>query len=293
VDFGGQLLQYLFSGVTMGSIYALIALALVTTFNISGILNLAQGEYLTLGALMAITFLNNGIPLAGAFALAVVLVALISGAVERGTLHPARNAAPLTLLIITIGVSIILRGGALLIWGTHPYGLAPFSGERSFFVAGAAITAQSFWVIGLSAVALLLLYLFFETTFAGKAVRACVINRTAARLVGIDPDRMSLFSFIASGALGALAGIFIAPLTLATYDMGFMLGLKGFVAAIMGGLTSIPGAVLGGFLLGIFESFGAGVISSGLKDAVAIVILLIVLMVRPTGILGLKGERRA
>lgn len=288
-----QLLQYLFSGLTLGSIYALIALTLVTTFNISGILNIAQGEYLTLGALLAVSLTTAGIPLVLAFVLSVAVVALLSGALERLALHPARHASPLSLLIITIGLSIVLRGGALLIWGTDPYGLPAFSGNRSFSVGGAIITSQSLWIMGVAAATLALLFVFFEITYTGKAVRACMINRTAARLVGIDPGLMSCLAFVASGALGALAGIVITPITLATYDMGFMLGLKGFVAAILGGLTSTTGAVLGGLLLGLLEAYGTGLVSSGLKDAVAIVVLLLVLLVRPQGLLGAITEREA
>lgn len=287
-----QLLQLLFSGLTLGSIYALIALALVTTFNITGILNLAQGEFVAIGALVAISLSATGMPMATAFLAALLLVACLGGFLERVAIHPARGASGLTLIIITIGLSIALRGLALLGWGTDTYSLPAFTQGGPLFIGGAALNLQSFWVLGLAVTSLVALYAFFELTYPGKAVKAAVINKTAARLVGINPHTISFWAFVGSGALGAAAGIFIAPITMATYDMGFMLGIKGFIAAAIGGLGNVGGAVLGGLLLGILESYSAGLISSGLKDGLVIIVLLVVLMVRPQGILGLLGERK-
>jgi branched-chain amino acid transport system permease protein len=292
LELSSQLLQLLFSGLTLGGIYSLIALALVTTFNITGVLNLAQGEFLALGALLAASLSAAGLPLVSAFVIAVALVTLLSGLVERVAIYPARGASGLTLIIITIGLSISLRGLALLIWGTNPVTLPAFSKGAPLAIGGATIGLQSLWIFGLVAVTLAGLFAFFELTYQGKAVRACVINRTAARLVGINPATMSLLAFAGSGAIGAAAGIFIAPVTLATYDMGFMLGVKGFVAAAIGGMYSISGAVLGGIILGILEVYFAGLVSSGLKDALALVVLLAVLMLRPEGLLGVIGGRK-
>lgn len=287
-----QLLQLLFSGLTLGSIYALIALALVTTFNITGVLNLAQGEFTALGALLAASLLAAGLPPSAAFVLAVALVAVLGGLVERLAIHPARGASGLTLIIITLGLAISLRGLALLAWGTDPVSLPAFSAGGPLTVGGASVSLQSLWILGLAILTLAGLYGFFELTYTGKAVRACVINRTAARLVGIDPAAMSLLAFAGSGALGAAAGIFITPVTLATYDMGFMLGIKGFVAAVIGGMHSVGGAVLGGVILGILEAYGAGLVSSGLKDALALVVLLAVLLIKPGGLLGALSGRK-
>lgn len=281
-----QLLQLLISGLTTGSIYALTALALVLTFNITGVLNLALGEFLALGALLAASLYAGGFPLAAAFLIAVAAVAALAGVLERVAIKPAAGASVLTLVVITVGISISLRGLALLLWGTDPLPLPAFSSGAPLMAGGAAINEQSIWIAGLLAAALAALYAFFELTYTGKAVRACVINRTAARLVGINPSAMSLAAFIASGALGAAAGIFIAPVTLATYDMGFLLGVKGFVAAVIGGMQSVGGAVLGGLLLGLLEAYGAGLVSSGLKDALALVVLLAVLLLRPQGLFG-------
>ncbi len=287
-----QLLQLLFTGLTLGSIYSLIALALVTTFKVTGILNLAQGEFVAIGALLAISLYATGIPMFAAFILAIILVAIMGGCLERAAIHPARRASGLTLIIITLGLSISLRGLALLIWGTDTYSLPAFSQGGPLIIGGAVLNPQSFWILGLAVITLSVLYAFLGLTYAGKAVKAAVINRTAARLVGINPNTISFWAFVGSGALGAAAGIFIAPVTMSTYDMGFMLAIKGFVAAVIGGLNNIGGAVLGGLLLGVLESYSAGLISSGLKDGLAIIILLVVLMVKPHGILGLLGERK-
>jgi len=281
-----QYMQYLFSGLTLGSIYALIALALVVTFNITGIFNLAIGEFLAVGALSAVSLRAIGLPDVLAFALAVLIAGLLAALMERTTVYPARKASVLTLIIITIGVAIALRGAALLIWGTHPYPLPAFINVPPLNLWGAVIVPQSLLILLLAVTAVGLLFAFFELTYVGKAVRAAMINRTAARLVGIYPERLSLLAFTFSGVLAALAGIFITPITTATYDMGFMLGLKGFVAAILGGVTNVTGAIVGGLLLGIVEAIAIGTLSSGLKDAIAMIVMIIVLLTRPTGILG-------
>ncbi len=292
MELTSQLLQLLFSGLTLGGIYALIALALVTTYNITGVLNLAQGEFVAIGALLAASFYTAGLPLVATFALAVALVAVLGGLVERAAICPAREASGLTLIIITIGLSISLRGLALLVWGTDPVLLPAFSKGGPLVIAGAVVSLQSLWIFGLVAVTLAGLYMFFEATYFGKAVRACMINRTGARLVGINPGLMSLLAFAGSGAIGAAAGIFIVPITLATYDMGFVLGIKGFVAAVIGGMNSVSGAVLGGLILGILEAYSAGLVSSGLKDAVALVVLMAVLLMKPEGLMGVVAGRK-
>jgi branched-chain amino acid transport system permease protein len=292
VHLDNLLLQFLFSGLTLGSIYALIALALVTTYNITGILNMAQGEFVALGALTACSLYAAGLSITVSFILAVLITAVIGGLIERLAINPVRNASNITLIIITIGISITLRGLALLIWGTDPYTLPAFSQGGPLQVLGATVNNQSIWVFGLLLVTVTGLFAFLERTYWGKAVRACVINRVAARLVGINPFILSFMAFILSGALGAAAGIFITPITLATYDMGFTLGLKGFVAAIIGGIDNVGGAIIGGLLLGVLEVFGAGLISSGFKDAIALIVLIIVLLVRPQGILGVVTGRK-
>ncbi len=279
------------AGITTGSIYSLIALGFVTIYNVTGIINFAQGEFVMLGALCAISLYGMGLPIAFAIILSVAGVTGVGALIQRLAIRPARHASVITLIIITIGADIALRGMALVLWGTDPYILPAFSPGGPIAIFGAVINRQSLWVLGITAAILVALFLFFEYTLVGKAVRACAINARAARLMGIDTDRMACLSFSLAAALGAISGIVIAPITLPTYDMGLILGLKGFVAAAMGGLVNSPGAVIGGLLLGVLESLGAGLISSGYKDAIAFIILIGILLARSEGILrALEGK---
>ena len=279
-----QLLQLVLAGLTQGAIYALVALGFVTIYNVTGIINFAQGEFAMLGAMFMVSLVPLGLPLPVAFLLSVLGVTLVGGAIERLAVHPARHASLVTLIIITIGVDIVLRGLALLVWGTDPFPLAPFSPGPPVAFGGAVITRQAIWILGTTAATLALLYAFFEWSYLGKIVRACAINRFSARLSGIRPDRMSLLAFCLSAALGAIGGIVMAPLTLVSYDMGLYLGLRGFVAAIMGGFVSAPGAVAGALLLGVLESLSAGIFRAAYKEAIAFLALFVILLLRPHGL---------
>lgn len=276
-----QLLQYVITGITNGSIYALIALGFVVIHSVTSVINFAQGEFAMLGALLAISLIVGGLPQGLAVAVAVVGVGVFAAGLYRVGLRPARDASPLTMIIITIGAALSIRGVALAIWGTEPYGMPPFSSGAPLQVGGAVIRLQSLWVLGTTLLLQPLLHVFFTRTMLGRSLRACAVNRRAARLMGIRTDTMALLAFGLSGAVGALGGIIVAPIIFATYDMGLMLSLKGFVAAVMGGLVNYPAAVAGGFLLGILESLGAGLVSSGYKDAIAFVALFIILLSKP------------
>ncbi|MHB9095757.1 MAG: branched-chain amino acid ABC transporter permease [Eubacteriales bacterium] len=287
-----ELLQYVLSGLTMGGIYALVALGFVIIHNVTGIINFAQGEFVMLGAMFMVTLVGLKVPTPLALIISIILVMIVVGLIEFGAIRSARKASPVTLVIITIGLSTAIRGIALLVWGTNPYRLEPFTKGGPINIGGATIIPQSLWIIGTTVVVLVLTYFLFEYTYFGKALRACMVNKFAARLMGISPQKMSLFAFVFSAALGALAGIVIAPITYVTYDMGLMLGLKGFVAAVLGGLSSTPGAVIGGLALGVIESLGAGLVSSGYKDGIAFIILLLVLFLKPGGVFGTSGSKR-
>jgi branched-chain amino acid transport system permease protein len=287
-----ELLQYFLSGIAAGGIYALVAVGFVTVYNVLGIINFAQGEFAMFGALVAASLVAHGVPLIAAVPTAVLITAVVGALVERAILAPSARSSPLVRIIITIGVSIGLRGVALTIWSSQSYGLPQFSPGPPLTVMGAALARQNFWVLGLAAAIMLLLFLMFERTYFGSALRATVMNPDASRLMGISPATMSLVAYTLSAALGAVAGIVITPIALATYDMGIMLGLKGFVAAVLGGLVSAPGAVVGALCLGVVESFAAGLLSSGYRDAIAFTLLLIVLGVRPTGLFPKLAEER-
>jgi branched-chain amino acid transport system permease protein len=203
----------------------------------------------------------------------------------------SRKASVLALIIITIGASILIRGIAGEVWGKNPVALPAFSGEKPILFLGAAIQPQALWVMGATIVLTLLLQLLLSRTLLGKVFRACSLNRRAAGIVGINVRNMSLFSFGIAAALGAIGGIMVAPLILTSYDSGAMLGLKGFVAAAMGGLSSQVGAVIGGFSLGILEALGAGYISSAYKDAIALLVFFVFLLLRAKSLSAREPER--
>ena len=287
-----QTLQFFAAGLTAGSIYALVALGFSIVFNASRVINFAQGEFVMIGGMAAASLLALGVPFAAALALAVALAGAIGLALEKLAIERARQADVTTLIIITIGASILLRGIAQIVWGKGIRTLPPLSDDRPLAAFGATIVPQSLWVLGTTLAIVAVLSWFFGRSRLGKAMLATAQNRLAAQLVGIDVRLVLFASFGLAAALGAIAGILVAPIGFTSYDVGVMLGLKGFAAAILGGLGSFPGAVAGGVVLGLLESLGAGFISSAYKDAIAFVVLLAVLLVRPDGLVGaLRSER--
>ena len=293
LEFGlGDYVQFLVSGISTGSIYVLVALGLIAIYNVTGVINLAQGEFVMLGAMLAVSFQTLHLSLGVSFDLAVLSVMGIGAAIQRVTIRPARHAPDVTLIIITIGTAIAVRGLALLFWGTTPRTLPEFSPGAPLNLWGAVLSRQRVWIMGAALVVLALLYLFFEYTLLGKAVRACAVNRQTAELVGIDTQAMSLLAYAVSAGMSAVAGIVIAPLTLVSYDLGLGLGLKGFVVAIMGGMVNAPAAVIGGLLLGVLESFTSGLLSSGIKNAIAFLVLFLVLLGRTVDIGSVVRRRR-
>jgi len=283
----GQLFQYLITGITVGSVYAMVAVGFNIIYNVTEIINFAQGEFVMLGGLiMVFLHVGIGLPLVLAFLATVALVTLTGMLLDRLAISPIRQPTVLTLIIATIAASILLKGAAMFIWGKDPFDLPAFSGRNPISILGAVIQPQYFWVIGFLILTVIVLTIFFEKTIIGKAMSACADNPGAASLVGINVKRMILLSFALSAAIGAIAGITITPISLMEYDRGAMLAIKGFGAAVLGGLGSFPGAVIGGLIMGAIESFGAGLVSSGYKDAFALIVLLVVLFFKPSGILG-------
>jgi len=287
-----ELAQFLLSGLTVGAIYALVALGFCIIYNASHVINFAQGEFVMIGGMATASLLGAGLPLAFAALGAVALAALVGMALARFAVQPARGASVVTLIIITIGAAILLRGLASIVWDKRIHALPAFSGDQPINVAGATLAPQSLWVIGVTALAVAALWGFFNRTLSGKAILAVSHNRLAAQLVGISVQRVLLVSFALSAALGALAGILIGPITFTSWDVGLLLGLKGFAAAILGGMGSGPGAVVGGLTLGLLESLGAGYLSSAYKDAIAFIVMLAVLMLMPGGLLGGRATER-
>jgi len=282
-----QVVQYILTGITVGSIYAIVAVGFNIIYNATEIINFAQGEFVMLGGLVMVSLVHGAhVPMPLAFVIAVAAVTVVGLLMERLAIFPLKDVSVIRLVIITLAVSILIKGLAMFVWGKDSFGLPAFSGNQPLFFLGAAVMPQTLWIIGVTVAVVVLLTLFFERTMLGKAMIACADNRDAASLVGIDVQRMVMLSFMLSAALGAVAGIIITPVSLMEYDRGALLALKGFGAAVLGGLGNFYGAIAAGIILGIIESLSAGLISSAYKDAIALGVLLVVLFVRPGGLLG-------
>lgn len=279
--------QYIVSGITSGSIYALIALGFSLIYNASKIVNFSQGEFVMLGALITISFSQErGLPLWIGAVLAVVFVTGVGFLIESGPLRRAKSKNHLILVMLTVGASIFIQGTGMIIWGKESKTLPPIGGYDPIRILNASLIPQTIVILATSAVLLVLLSFMFYRTKIGKAIRAVSEYPEGAALLGIPVKNLVMFSFGLSGALGAIAGILVTPLTTMSYQCGLMLGLKGFSAAVLGGFGSFLGSVTGGIFLGLMESFGAGFISSTYKDAIAFLVLIIILFWKPTGLVG-------
>ena len=294
MDIYHQIPQFIITGLTIGAIYAIVAMGFNIIHNATGIVNFAQCEFISLGGMFMYTLVVLcKVPMILGFVVSMAAVAIIGALMERGPIRYARSKETIVLIFLTIGLSGTMRGTAQQIWGTDNVGVPSFSGEVAIHLPlGATIVPQHIWIFGISLLVMIGLHYFFKKTLTGKAMRATAVNRRAAALMGISVNRMVLFSFALSGGLGAVAGIIIAPITTTSYDTGIMLGLKGFAAAILGGYGNFAGAILGGLILGILESLGAGLIASQYKDAMAFLVLLLVLFCKPTGIMGFGESQR-
>ncbi len=287
-----ELLQFVFSGLTVGAIYALVALGFTLIYNASDIINFAQGEFVMLGGMIAVFAGLAGFPLPIAFLIAIAATTAIGFALHRLAIEPARGASPVALIMITIGASVFLRGVAQIVFDKRFHSLPPLFGADPIQFGGAAILPQSLVVLAGATVIVVLLWLLVDRTLLGKAVIATAANRLAARLIGVNTRHIVDFSFAVSAAIGAIAGILITPISLTSYDAGTLLALKGFAAAMLGGIGSALGAVVGGLLIGMIEALSAGYLSSNYKDAVAFLIILVVLVAMPQGLFGrIKVER--
>ena len=285
-----QFLQYIFSGITNGSIYALTALCFTLIFNSTQIINFAQGQMVMLGGMVAVAICGAGLPLWAGVLLAVAVVTVISIVLERVAVRPLAGRGLLVQIVATVAVSFILEWAAMRLWGREAVTLAPFpGGNEPLRVGGATLTWQALWVVGLTVLIVAGLQLFYRKSLFGTAIRACAVNPMAARLQGVSYRGVVIFSFALAGAISAIAGAAITPISFMSYRQGALLGLKGFAAATLGGLGSPVGAVFGGFVLGIVEALSVPLVSAGYKDVIAFVILLLVLFLRPSGLLGRRA----
>jgi len=287
-----ELMQFLLSGLTVGAVYALVALGFTIIYNASDVVNFAQGEFVMLGGMITVFAFDAGLPLPLAALIAIALTAAIGVALNKLAIEPARGAPVVSLIIITIGASIFIRGVTQLVFDKQLHRLPAFTGDEPIQILAATILPQSLWVIAGAVVVFVGLWLFFTRTLTGKAVLATSNNRLAAQLVGINTNWVMTLSFALSAAIGALAGVLVTPITLTSYDLGIALALKGFAAAMLGGMGNPKGALVGGILLGLFEALTAGFISSQYKDAVAFVVILAVLFAMPQGLFGRNSVNR-
>jgi branched-chain amino acid transport system permease protein len=288
-------LQYIISGIHTGSIYALTALCFTLVFNATHVINFAQGQLVMLGGMSAVALYGAGLPLWASVVLAILVVMVISLVLERVAIRPLLHAGVLAQIVATVGASFVFQTVAMLTWGRDDVSLPFFPGGGAVLrVAGATITGQTLWIAGVTLVIVIGLQVFYRRSLFGTAVRACAVDPLGARLQGISYRTVVMFSFALAGAISAIAGAVFTPATMMNYGSGTMLGLKGFVAATLGGLGSSVGAVVGGYVLGIVEALTVGLIpgGSGYKNAISFVVLLLVLFLRPSGLFGAKAVER-
>jgi branched-chain amino acid transport system permease protein len=284
-----NLIQYILSGITNGSIYAIVAIGFNIIYNTTGIINFAQGEFVMLGGMTAIT-LASFMPLPLAVFFAVAVASMVGILIDWIFIRRLKKPSVLNMIIVTIGLSIMIRELALHIWDEKVRSLPFFTGTEvtSINILGAYISPQVLWVLSVCCIIVILLGVFFKFTLTGRSMRACAANITAARLCGINTRNMVTISFLLSAAIGALAGCVISPITQTQYDSGASLAIKGFTVAILGGLGNSTGAIIGGIAIGLLEAFSISILPLAYKDAIAITILLIILFIKPSGLFGKK-----
>lgn len=286
MNVGDQIIQFALTGISNGSIYAIIGLGFMIIYSVTRVVNFAQGEFLMLGGMFSATFILCGLPLIGAVLLAIIATMAVGGAMYLLVVYPIRRAPSFALILVTFGASIIISGISMLAWGTEPRRIPYFTRSEPLPIGNALLNPQSVWIIASTIVIALGLYFFFRYTVTGKAFMASALDAYLADLMGIQTDRMGLLAFILSSGIAAYAGAVMGPLTFPHVGIGLHLSVKGFTAALIGGLNRIEGVMVGGLALGILEAMAGGLISSGSRDAIALAILLFVLTFRHHGLLG-------
>jgi branched-chain amino acid transport system permease protein len=286
-------MQFIYSGITSGSIFALVALGFNIIYNTTGIINFAQGEFVMIGGMLIYTLLSiYGIPLFMAVPVALLLALIIGILFDKIFIKLVKVPNEINLITVTIAAATIIRGLAMVIWGRNTLNVSGYIPYSVISFPGGSLTSNSLLVIAVSLLTAFSLSLFFKKSSLGKAFRACYNDKMAASICGVDVGHIRMLAFGIAAFLGVVAGIVTAPITYVTYTDGVMVGLKGFAAAILGGLGNFWGGVAGGLLLGIFEGFFASILPSGYKDAFAFLIILFVLFLRPMGLFGKKKAER-
>ena len=285
--------QVLISGVTLGSLYALVGLGFAVIYRATKVVNFAQGEMVMLGAILALYFHSDlRLPYIAVFLLTVMLCGLFGTALERIAYRPLLNAPVVTLILATVAVGQMIKAGVRILRGSEVSRFPSILPAEPFTVAGVSMTPLSLSIITISVLLVAAFMLFFRKTKLGKGMEATSENRDAASLVGISVNRTFSLVWAISSGLAAAAGILLAPLIIITPEMG-TIGIKGFIGAILGGFTSIPGAIAGCFLLGIIENLGGVYIASSMKDVISFCALVLILVVRPQGLFVADIGKRA
>ena len=287
--------QILIGGVLQGSIFALLALGFSLVYRVTGVINLATGGFCTLGALLAYTLqIDMGLAILPSALIAVAAVTALAAIAGRVLFVPGlTRLTNSNMLMMTAGLLTFFEGLVLIVWGSQPYALAAFSGERPLELAGLRVPTQGLWVIGLTVAVIAALAFMLARTRLGQSLRACAENPTAARLMGVDVPRMQLFSFALAGAIGAAAGIVVAPAIALQFDTGRLLTISGFIAVAIGGIASFPGAIAGGLLLGLVGQLATAYVSSLFSNALSLGLLLAVLILKPSGLIRAGVSRRS
>ena len=290
-----QFVQSLVNGVGVGLIYGLVGIGFCVIYNASGIVNFAQGVFVMLGGMVCHALLTKlGLPMIVAAVLTVPIVALAGLAIEFLVVRPMwdRGAALFAIILATLATQIAIERLTILALGDQPRTYPEFTLGGPLKLGSIAISYQLFWILGCGTLMVVLLWLFFTRTTAGRALRACSQNREAAALLGIPVARMLMLSFALSAGLGAVAGILVTPMQVTAYNIGTPFGVNGFIAAIIGGFGSAAGALAGGVLLGVLQALAIVLLGAGFKNVAALSVLLIVLFLFPSGIFAaLQGSK--
>ncbi len=286
-----ELFGFLLSGVTVGFIYALVGIGFTVIYNSSGIINFSQGEFVMAGGMSAVFLLKAGFPLGASSILAILITSMI-GIFLYKLISMSKDSSQISLIILTLGYAMFLRGSAQVVFDIELHTMPSFVGDGAFDILGTTLTYQAILIMVVSIFIVISLYFFFKKTKTGQAMMAASINVDAAKLMGINIKKILMLNFALSAIIASIGGILLTPMTSTNYEVGIMLGLKGFCAAIIGGLGNPFGAVAGGLVLGILESLVAGYVSSEYKDAVAFIVLLGILFFMPGGIFGNTKAQR-
>jgi branched-chain amino acid transport system permease protein len=288
-----QLIQLLVSGLAVGSVYALVGLAFILVNEATGVVNFATGQFVTIGCFVAVTtVIQMALPLVAAYALALLAMALFGVVFYAIVFRPLQDRSVVTVIIGTVMIGIVIQNGALATWGSVPFRPRSPFGRQVVDVFGAAISAHALFVIGVAFLMIGLLYGLIYRTSIGARMRAVAQDRDAARLMGIGVGRLFVLTWMIAGLLTGAAGILVGPMWFADVNMGDPIALKAFAAIIIGGFSSVPGAIVGGVLVGLAEMFGAAYISSAYKDGLVFLVMILFLLIRPQGIFGERiGER--